>query len=581
MPGNSNPPGPVPPETAHEVTRPIPNPVRPSAETTAPIEPVVETGPTRGEHAGSLVRSSSLIAVASLVSRLTGFLRNLALVAVLGLAVVNDSYTVSNTLPNIVYEFLIGGVLTSVMIPVLVRAQQEDADGGDAFTRRLLTIVGAALLVATLLAMAAAPLLTRLYLGSGDTGAANPQLATAFAWLLLPQIFFYGIGALMGAILNSKQVFGPFAWAPVLNNVVVLLVLGLYVLMPGEISTDPVRMGDPKLLVLGLGTTLGIVAQAVVLIPSMRRIGFRYRPMWGWDPRLSTAGTMVLWIMGYVLVGAIGYIVTTRAAAAADAGSVSTYQNAWLLLQVPYGVIGVSLLTALMPRMSRAAAQGDTEQVVTDLSLGARLSTVGLLPIAALLTVFGTELGVALFSLGAGSGAGASRLGATVAASAFGLLAYAVTMLQLRVFYAMTDSRTPTLIQVAMIAVKIPLLLLCPVLLPPAQVVLGLAAANGLSFVVGTVIGQWLLYRRLGHIRTREVLVTLGKTLAASVVGAAAAWGVGRGLDAAWLSDWPAVGRAWTLLVVGTVVALPVTVLGMRVLRVAELETVFRRFSRR
>jgi putative peptidoglycan lipid II flippase len=581
VPGATPRRGPVPPETAQEVTRPIPNPVRPGAETTAPIEPVVDAAPARGEQAGSLVRSSGLIAVASLVSRLTGFLRNLALVAVLGLAVVNDSYTVSNTLPNIVYEFLIGGVLTSVMIPVLVRAQQEDADGGDAFTRRLLTIVGVALLVATLLAMAAAPLLTRLYLGSGDTGQANPELATAFAWLLLPQIFFYGIGALLGAILNSKQVFGPFAWAPVLNNVVVLLVLGVYVLVPGEISADPVRMGDPKLLVLGLGTTLGIVVQAVVLIPFMRRIGFRYRPLWGWDRRLSTAGTMVLWIMGYVLVGAIGYIVTTRAAAAADAGSVSTYQNAWLLLQVPYGVIGVSLLTALMPRMSRAAAQGDTEQVVTDLSLGARLSTVGLLPIAALLTVFGTELGVALFSLGAGSGAGAARLGATVAASAFGLLAYAITMLQLRVFYAMTDSRTPTLIQVGMIAVKIPLLLVCPLLLPPAQVVLGLAAANGLSFVVGTVIGQWLLYRRLGHIRTREVLVTFGKTLAASVVGAAAAWGVGRGLDAAWLSDWPAVGRAWTLLAAGTLVALPVTVLGMRVLRVAELETVFRRLSRR
>ncbi|TCK20459.1 murein biosynthesis integral membrane protein MurJ [Pseudonocardia endophytica] len=576
--------GPVPPESAEEMTRPIPNPVRPSTETTAPIEPVVDAGPSGasgGEQAGSLVRSSSLIAIASLVSRLTGFLRNLAIVAVLGLAVVNDSYTVSNTLPNIVYELLLGGVLTSVMIPVLVRAQQDDTDGGEAFTRRLLTVVGAGLLVATLIAMVAAPLLTRLYLGSGDSGQADPALATAFAWLLLPQIFFYGMGALLGAVLNSKQVFGPFAWAPVLNNVVMLLVLGVYVLVPGEISTDPVRMGDPKLLVLGLGTTIGIVVQAVVLLPSMRRIGFRYRPLWGWDPRLSTAGGMALWIVGYVLAGQAGYIVTTRVAAGADAGSVSTYSNAWLLLQVPYGVIGVSLLTALMPRMSRAAAQGDTNQVVTDLSLGARLSTVGLLPIAALLTVFGTELGVALFSLGAGSGSGASRLGATVAASAFGLLAYAVTMLQLRVFYAMTDSRTPTLIQVGMIVVKIPLLLLCPVLLEPEQVVLGLAAANGLSFVVGVLIGQWLLYQRLGHIRTREVVVTLGKTLVASVVGAAAAWGVGRGLDAAWLADWPAVGRAWTLLVIGTLVALPVTLLGMRVLRVNELDAVFRRFSRR
>ncbi|WP_224392115.1 murein biosynthesis integral membrane protein MurJ [Pseudonocardia sp. ICBG1293] len=540
-----------------------------------------EASPSGGtERTGSLVRSSGMIAIASLVSRLTGFVRNLALVAVLGFAVVNDSYTVSNTLPNIVYELLLGGVLTSVMIPVLVRAQAEDADGGERFTRRLLTVVGAALLVATLLAMAAAPLLTRLYLGSGDTGQANPALATAFAWLLLPQIFFYGIGALLGAVLNSKQVFGPFAWAPVLNNVVLLGVLVVYVLVPGEISVDPVRMGDPKLLVLGIGTTLGIVVQALVLIPFMRRIGFRYRPVWGWDPRLSLAGGMALWIVAYVLVGQAGYIVTTRVAATASEGSVATYMNAWLLLQVPYGVLGVSLLTALMPRMSRAAARGDVDQVVTDLSLGARLSTVGLIPIAAVMTAFGGALGTALFSVGAGSGEGAARLGATVACSAFGLLPYAVTMLQMRVFYAMTDSRTPTLIQVGMVGVKIPLLLACPLLLPPEQVVLGLAAANSLSFVGGAVLGQWLLRRRLGRIRTGEVLTCLGKTTAASATAAAIGWALTRLLEPV-LLGWPDVARAWTLLLVGTLVALPLAVVAMRLLRVRELDAVFRRFARR
>ena len=565
---------------------PAPSPDAPGA--TGPVtpgagDPAAPDGapaPAKGtENAGSLVRSSGMIAIASMVSRATGFVRNLALVAVLGLAVVNDSYTVSNTLPNIVYEFLIGGVLTSVMIPVLVRAQAEDADGGDVFTRRLLTVVGVGLLLATLVAMAAAPLLTRLYLGSGGSDASNPELATAFAWLLLPQIFFYGIGALLGAILNSKQVFGPFAWAPVLNNVVVLGVLVVYVLVPGEISTDPVRMGDPKLLVLGLGTTLGIVVQAAVLIPFMRRIGFRYRPVWGWDPRLSVAGGMVVWIMGYVLVGAVGYIVTTRVAAAADGGSVSTYQNAWLLLQVPYGVLGVSLLTALMPRMSRAAANGDTGQVVTDLSLGARLSTVGLVPIAAVMTAFGGALGTALFSVGAASGAGAARLGETVAWSAFGLLPYAVTMLQMRVFYAMTDSRTPTMIQVGMVGVKIPLLLACPLLLPPEDVVLGLAAANGMSFVGGAILGQWLLRRRLGRVRTAEVLNTLVRVTVASAAGAAIAWGLSKLVEPA-ITDWPVVAQAWTLLAGGSLLALPLIVVGMRLLKVRELDAVFRRFSR-
>lgn len=578
----------TPPEGAAEVTRPlgsgrVPDP----GEPTTPLGPVAEPGapaastPSGGaERTGSLVRSSGMIAIASLVSRITGFVRNLALVAVLGFAVVTDSYTVSNTLPNIVYELLLGGVLTSVMIPVLVRAQAEDADGGERFTRRLLTVVGAALLVATLLAMLAAPLLTALYVGSDTSGKANPALATAFAWLLLPQIFFYGIGALLGAVLNSRQVFGPFAWAPVLNNVVMLGVLVVYVLVPGEISVDPVRMGDPKLLVLGIGTTLGIVVQALVLIPFMRSIGFRYRPVWGWDPRLSLAGGMALWIVAYVLVGQAGYIVTTRVATSADAGSVTTYTTAWLLLQVPYGVLGVSLLTALMPRMSRAAAKGDVDQVVTDLSLGARLSTVGLVPIAAVMTAFGPALGTALFSVGAGSGAGAERLGQAVAWSAFGLLPYAVTMLQMRVFYAMTDSRTPTLIQVGMVGVKIPLLLACPLLLPPEQVVLGLAAANGLSFVGGAVLGQWLLRRRLGRARSGEVLACLARVALASAAAAAVAWGITRLVDPA-LADWPDVARAWTLLVGGTLIALPLAVVAMRVLRVRELDAVFRRFARR
>ena len=296
------------------------------------------------------------MAVANLVSRLTGFLRQVALVGVLGVGVVNDAYTVSNTLPNIVYELLFGGVLTSVMIPILVRAQKEDADGGEAYTRKLVTLTAIALLVATALTVTAAPLLTRLYLG-GPSATANPELATALAYLLLPEILFYGLGALLGAILNARGAFGAFAWAPVLNNVVVLAVLAVYAAVPGEISLDPVRMGDVKLLILGIGTTLGIAAQAVVLLPAVRRAGFTFRPRFGWDPRLTQAGGLIGWVIAYVLIGIPGYMVTTRVAAAADAGGVTVYSNAWLLLQVPYGVLGVSLLTALMPRMSRAASR--------------------------------------------------------------------------------------------------------------------------------------------------------------------------------------------------------------------------------
>jgi putative peptidoglycan lipid II flippase len=319
------------------------------------------------------------------------------------------------------------------------------------------------------------------------------------------------------------------------------------------------------------------VAQAVVLLPALRRAGFTYRPRWGWDPRLSSAGGLVLWVVAYVLIGVPGYMVTTRVAAAADPGGVTVYANAWLLLQVPYGVLGVSLLTALMPRMSRSAADGRLRAVVDDLALGSRLSAVFLVPLSVLLTVFGVQVGVALFGLRSGNLDGAARIGAAVACSAFGLLPYAVTMLQLRVFYAMTDSRTPAFIQLFTVAVKIPLLLVCPLLLPAREVVLGLAAANGLSFVAGAVLGQILLRRRLGRIPTLAVASTTGRTLIASLVGALAAALVVAVLP--WTGLAP-LGRAWAQLVVATVIALPVTFLGLRVLRVTELNPLLKRVER-
>ena len=517
----------------------------------------------------SLGRSSSLMAVASLVSRITGFLRQVALFTVLGDTILNDSYTISNTLPNIVYEFLIGGVLSSVMIPLLVRAQTEDRDGGEAYTRRLLTLAGIALLIATAAGMLAAPLLTRLYLGSQTTGTADPQLATVLAYLLLPQVFFYGMGALLGAILNSRGAFGAFAWAPVLNNIVVIGVVGVYLLVPDS----------ARLLVLGLGTTLGIVVQTVVLIPAVRRAGFRYRPVWGWDPRLTTAGGLAVWVAAYVLIGQVGLVITTRVAASSAAGSVTIYSYAWLLLQVPYGVLGVSLLTALMPRMSRAAAEGRNADVVADLSLGSRLSAVLLVPVSVLLTIFGTQVGVALFGLRQANLDGAAQLGATLAVSAFGLLPYAVTMLQLRVFYALTDSRTPTLIQIFTVAVKVPLLLVCPFLLPRDDVVLGLAAANAVSFVAGAVVGQLLLRHRMGRIPTGEVLACIGRTLVASIVGGLVAFGAITLLDGV-LGGLSPLARAWIELAVATVIMGVITLIAMKLLRVREIDTALGRLER-
>lgn len=462
-----------------------------------------------------LLKASGSQVIPTLISRITGFLKAVALAATIGLEAAGSSFTVANTLPNIVAELVLGAVLTSIVVPVLVRAEREDPDGGAEFTRRLLTVAGMVLLVATVLAMIGAPALIHLFID--PNGPVDTRLATLFAFLLLPQILFYGLGALFGAILNTRGLFGKVAWAPVLNNVVTLAVILVYYVIPGDLE---VSLTNPKLLTLGVGTTLGIVAQAVYLVPAMRKMGVDLRPRWGIDARLKRFGGMGVAVLAYVLVSQVGFIITNRVASKYDASGPVLFGNAWLLLMVPYGVLGVSLITAIMPRMSRSAAAEDTPSVVADLSLASRLSTVGLLPIVALFTVHGTTLGVALFSLRGTTSAveNAGRLGTTVAVSAFGLLPFAVGLIQLRVFYARQQPWIPTYLMALTIAVRVPLMLWIPPWVRADQVVGWLAFVNGLGFTAGAVAGGFVLHRQLGHLDTKALGRTTITVLLASLV---------------------------------------------------------------
>jgi putative peptidoglycan lipid II flippase len=526
----------------------------------------------------SLAKASGSMAIATLVSRITGFLWKIQLAWVAGLTVVNDSFTVANTLPNIVYELLLGGVLASVVVPLLVRAQ-DDPDGGHAYTNRLLTVGMTMLAAGTVVAVALAPLFTRLYMDD-STGQANAELATAFAYLLLPEIVFYGLFALLSAVLQAKHVFGPTAWAPVINNLVIMLTIGIYAIVPGEISLNPVRMGDTKLLVLGIGVTLGIAVQALVLLPALRRTGFRFRWNWGIDSRLKEFGGLALWILGYVGISQIGMVITTRVLTAGASGGASIYSNAWLLFQLPYGVIGVSLLTAIMPRLSRAAADGDTGKLIDDLSLGSRLSTVMLVPISAVLTIAGSATGVALFSYGNAGVANAERLGTALAFSAFGILPYALVMLQLRVFYAMKDARTPTLIMIVMTAVKIPLMYLVAARLEPDDVVIGVMLVNALSFVVGAVLGQMWLWVRLGRLQSMRVVRRILQTVVAGAVGVAVAVGATYLLHAVLPDSVGPKVTAWADLIVQGLLTTVVAFGLLAVFKVPELQPAVSRITR-
>ncbi|MEH6794272.1 MAG: lipid II flippase MurJ [Rhodococcus sp. (in: high G+C Gram-positive bacteria)] len=479
----------------------------------------------------SLLAASGSIAVATLVSRITGFAKQVAMTATLGAALAS-AFTVSTILPNMISELVLGAVLGAIVVPVLVRAEQEDADGGRAFVRRLFTIAVALLGTVALAATIAAPLLARLML-DGDPKV-NENLTIAFTYLVLPALMFYGLSGLLTAVLNTRQNFKPGAWAPVFNNLVVLAVFALYPFVPGEITLNTIEMSNPKILVLGLGVTAGVITQVVALIPALRRERIDLRPLWGFDERLKKFGAMAAAIVLYVVISQIGLIVATRIASGTDDASNVIYSQAWIVLQLPYGILGVTVLTAIMPRLSRNAANGDTPSVVDDLSVATRLTMVALVPIVVFLTFAGPWVGEALYGFGRFAEV-APRLGEAVSWSAFSLIPYALVLIHLRVFYAREKAWTPTWIILGITAVKIGLSLLAPIVASePDQVVLLLGTATGLGYTVGAIIGGYLLHKSLGNLRMANVGKTIWLVLIASLAGGAAMLAIDRilGLDA-------------------------------------------------
>jgi putative peptidoglycan lipid II flippase len=573
---------PVPPPTRTrflpaDETQVIPIHVLPPVPAAPEGETEEEAREREGAPGGSrgILRAAGTMAVATLVSRVTGLLRTMVLAAALGVGLVNDAYNTANTLPNIVYELLLGGVLTSVIVPLLVHAQERDRDGGVTYAQRLSTLAIAGLVVVTAVAVAVAPALTALYGIQGDPG--QVRLANWLARILLVEIVFYGVGALAQAILNSRGVFGPPAWAPVLNNVVVIVTGVLFVMAGGPGDLRPETITPGQVWLLGGGTLLGIAVQALVLVPLLRRAGVPLRPRWNLRQiGLREVGGLGLWVVLYVAVSQVGVVVATRIANAANRegglGS-SAFAYASLLFQMPYGIIGVALLTALVPRMSRAAARHDVPGVVQDLALGTRLSALGLLPVAAALTVVGPALGIVAFARGNTSIEEAQGIGTALALGAFGLLPMAVTLLQLRVFYAMKDARTPALIQVGMVAVRVPLLLLVPVLVGPEHVVAGLTLATSVTYLAGWAFGHVALRRHLGttdpgRSRAGGTLGPVLRMTLAAAVGALAGELVVRVTDDALGTS--VTGSLGTVLV-GTVVVGATTLAGFVLARVPEL----------
>jgi len=584
------PPGPAQP--------PRPQPTFTPAETPAPPEPRGPAGPAAGaRHAGtprpagtqrsSLIRSSAGMAVGTLVSRATGFLRTLVLVYAIGIGPLGNAYNNANTLPNTVYYLMLGGIFTSVVVPLLVRAARRDPDRGEAYAQRMFTLGAVALLVVTVLATLLAAPLVHLYApsihGPRPDLAAEHNLMVVWAYLFIPQIFFYGMSSLIGAILNTRGRFAAPMWAPVVNNLVVIVVGGLYVAMVG-LNKNPQNISETGVQLLGIGTTLGVVAQTVALFPSLRAAGFRWRPTLGFRPgEVSEMGRMAGWMSVYVITQWAGNLVVQILANAASAGlnGYSAYSIAWQLFQLPYAIVGISVITALLPRMSEHASTRRYSLVRDDFSIGVRLASVIVVPAAIYLGVLGGPVAEVLFSYGSTSAAHARYVGEVFGLFALGLVPYMLTQLQLRVFYSFQDSKTAALVGLLTMVFSIAAALTAWSLLPAAQVVAGLAVAYGLANVVGTIAGWALLLRRVGSLDGWAIARSLTRMHLATVPGVVFAIAVMAG--AGHVLHNPSAAYGLVVTVVGGGGAIGLYALCARSLRVAEfgflMTTMAARFS--
>ncbi|MGA4855668.1 murein biosynthesis integral membrane protein MurJ [Streptomyces koyangensis] len=484
---------------------------------------------------GGLVRSSVLMAVGTVVSRATGLIRQVLQAAALGTGLLASTYNTANTVPTSLYTLLIGGALNAVLVPQLVRARATEPDGGRAYEQRLVTLVVCVLGVGTALAVWAAPEIVGLYMRDTPGSHEAFELTVTFARFLLPQIFFYGLFGIYGQLLNAREKFGAMMWTPVLNNVVLVAMFAAYLgLMaaPGrveDITADQVRL-------LGIGTTAGVAIQALALVPFARGAGFRFRPRFDWRGNgLGRSVHAAKWTLLFVLANQVALTVVTNFANAADqelpqagAGYTAyTYaQTIWLL---PQSIVTVSLVTALLPRMSQAVAEGRLGDLRADLTRGLRISGVVIVPTAFLFLALGPQIAALLFAHGAADAASVRPLGHMLQAFGPGLIAFSAQYLLLRGFYAFEDTRTPFFMAAWIAGVDIALASACHVLLPARWAVVGMAGAYTLSYLAGLALTARLLRRRLGgRIGTGGLGRAYGKLLCAAVPAAGLGWAAAR-----------------------------------------------------
>ena len=538
----------------------------------------------------TVLGSSAVMAAGTMVSRLSGFVRSALLVAALGSALHADLFNIANTVPNMLYILLAGGVFNAVLVPQLVRTMRQDADGGEAYANRIMTLAGVFLLVVSAVLVIAAPLLMRLFL---DSSLYEPQMAEqresaiVFARYCLPQVFFYGMFVLVGQILNARGSFGPMMWAPIANNVISVAVLGSYLALYGK--TDDINGGftGGQELLLGLGSTVGIAVQFLILIPYLRAAGFAYRPRFDFlHTGLGHTLRLGVWTVLFVIVNQIAYTVvvnlassgTATAGAKADATGYTVYSYSFLLVMVPHSIVTVSLATAVLPRLAASAAEGDLRAVGSTLASTLRTTLALIVPFVLVLPIVATSLAHVVFGFGAGA-TSYDNYAPSLALFAPGLLVFTVHYLVLRGFYALERNRTVFWVQCGVAATNIVLAVLLVAHASAHDTSPALVIAYTGAYLVGSVASYLLLRSIVGSLETMVLIRFLVRLGLAAGLSTAVAWLVTQGLDQVVTSPGKAMALL-TLVVVLAVDAVTLVVLA-RVFRITEVTAVLDVVSQR
>ncbi len=492
---------------------------------------------TEGPDGGGFVRNTAVMSVGTALSRVTGFLRLSAMAYAIGVvhARVADAYNVANNTPNIVYELILGGVLTSVFVPVFVewldtRGREEAWEAA----RSVLSIAVVVLTAILLITLVAAPLFVRLYTLRlhGPQADAERALATFFLRWFMPQIVFYGVGAVATGLLNAHRRFAVPMFAPVLNNLIVIATMLVFAgINHGSGVPAPEGITTAQKLVLAVGTTLGVVAMTAALWPSLRRLGFRWRWRLDWrHEAVRRIARLSLWVFVYVAANQLGLLVVIiLAVGSVGKAGYTAYTSAFILFQLPHAIFTVSIMTALLPAMSSRWTDGDRDGFRLMLARGLRGTAFIVVPAAAGYVALAGPIVRLLLQHGAASGGQTQLVAKILVFFSIGLFSFSAFQLLLRAFYATQDTRTPAFINVAAVSINTGMNFLYFHFFG----VRGLALGHATAYTFAAIVAAVAIRRRLGGLEGRLVLAGLGKVLVGAAATAGAAYWTARGLASA------------------------------------------------